>query len=551
MTSEQGEIPLTLDGDFSSRFDLPGPGAGGAVTSLESERLGLLAAPPKVLDKDRRMEDWIASNLDLDQRAPSAPRSAWIRLIDGLPGMKRVPQARRSQRGVETSMVGWSRFHVAYKRGVTVVRLCDKNLTRETHVRELACDLLDLIEAGNHRVVLSFQNVERLASWVIVAVEEARRLCESADGGALKICGLPQDLATVFPIAGVNVKSALHANEAEAIDSPWPEASHPRALPIEILSAIIRGGDIPPIRGGAPSEAAEPTRPVVVAPPKSAANSAGSNPLDGLWLLVQIGSSKGRSVAVSGSRFVIGRDRSCQLRLGSPIVSKFHSAIERREGGGIVLQDLGSTNGTMINGQLLRSKETPLNEGDRVQIGPIVLTVTVGAPRTETGKVDQMVAGWLNRDGSSGRPFSDDAPATESFLTNDGGAADPESRVRHEVIQDVLVVTPLLPELDDDEGIELLRSQLHALFNQPTPRHVVVNLECVRHISAQAIGVLLAHHLRLDRTGGALRICQAHARLMAVLHHVRLTILVECHPTMDEAVLAAWPRTIDHAKDYA
>jgi hypothetical protein len=52
--------------------------------------------------------------------------------------------------------------------------------------------------------------------------------------------------------------------------------------------------------------------------------------------------------------------------------------------------------------------------------------------------------------------------------------------------------------------------------------------------------VLLAHHLRLDRDGGALRICQAHARLMAVLHHVRLTILVECHPTLDEAVLAAW-----------
>ena len=96
-------------------------------------------------------------------------------------------------------------------------------------------------------------------------------------------------------------------------------------------------------------------------------------------------------------------------------------------------------------------------------------------------------------------------------------------------------------------AIELLREHLHALFDQPTPRHVVVNLECVRHLNAQAIGVLLAHHLRLDRAGGALRICQAHARLMAVLHHVRLTILVECHPTLDEAVLAAWPAAPDQA----
>jgi hypothetical protein len=44
-----------------------------------------------------------------------------------------------------------------------------------------------------------------------------------------------------------------------------------------------------------------------------------------------------------------------------------------------------------------------------------------------------------------------------------------------------------------------------------------------------------------------LRICQAHPRLMAILHHVRLTILVEFHPTLDEAVLAAWPSASDRS----
>ena len=75
------------------------------------------------------------------------------------------------------------------------------------------------------------------------------------------------------------------------------------------------------------------------------------------------------------------------------------------------------------------------------------------------------------------------------------------------------------------------------------PRQVVLNLEFVRHLNAQAIGVVLAHHFRLDRAGGALRLCQTPARVMAVLHQVRLTMLVECHPTLDEAVLAAWPGT--------
>jgi anti-anti-sigma factor len=548
MTNQQSEIPLAIGDELSRGLAVPLMDEGTASTaSLASERFGLLAAPGKPLDKDRRMEEWIASNLDLDD-APPVPRSPWTRLIAGLPDSKRAGTGKRRPNGVETSMLGWSRFHVAYKRGVTVVRLVDKNLVREAHVRELACDLLDLIEAGNHRVVLNFQVVERLASWVVVAVDEARRLCESPDGGALKICGLGRQLAAVFPIAGVAVGNALHADEAAAIDGPWPEASLPRALPIEILSAIIRGADIRPIRGGAPSEAAESTRTSSVGRPKSMVNCTASPGLDGLWLNVLIGSTKGRSVAVTGLRFLIGRDQSCQLRLGSPMVSKFHAAIERRDEGGIFLLDLGSTNGTLVNGRVLRSKDAQLNEGDRIQIGPVVATLTVGPPKTETGKVDEMVAGWLNRAGSAGRSYSDNSQPTQSFPTSDQDLSDPERRVKHDVIQDVLVITPVLTELDDDEAIEVLRGHLHALFEQPTPRNVVVNLECVRHLNAQAIGVLLAHHLRLDRAGGALRICQAHARLMAVLHHVRLTILVECHPTLDEAVLAAWPATADRSK---
>ena len=72
------------------------------------------------------------------------------------------------------------------------------------------------------------------------------------------------------------------------------------------------------------------------------------------------------------------------------------------------------------------------------------------------------------------------------------------------------------------------------------PRRVVVNLEFVNHLSRQAIALLLAHHFRLEWNGGALRICQAHARIIALLDQVRLTMLVDCYPTLDEAVLAAW-----------
>ena len=107
----------------------------------------------------------------------------------------------------------------------------------------------------------------------------------------------------------------------------------------------------------------------------------------------------------------------------------------------------------------------------------------------------------------------------------------------------MLVVTPQLQELDDEATLEALRSTLHSLQEQPLPRRVVVNLEFVNHLSRQAIALLLAHHVRLEWGGGALHICQAHARIIALLDQVRLTMLVDCYPTLDEAVLAAWTST--------
>jgi len=510
-------------------------------TSLETERIGLLAGGAVLVNPDRRMEEWIASNLDLDCQAPPVQRSAWNRLIDNLPGLKRAPKPRLPDHAVQRSYDSWARFHVAYKRGITVVRLVDKALVKESQMRELACDLLDLIAAGNHRIVVNFQLTERLASWVVIVIDEARRRCAAADGGALKICGLPRPLASIFPIAGVAVGIDLYHDETAAIDSPWPEPSGPRPLPVEILTALTRAADIPPIRGGSPYEAAGVSAPAapppIVEQPGTSPTATGGNEV---WLRVQVGGAKGRAVAVSGSRFVIGRHHDCQLRLGSAMVSKRHALIERRQSG-IFVRDLGSTNGTIVNGRSLGGDVVEVKDGDRIQIGPVVSTLMVGPSRTAGGKVDELVAGWLQGEGTVPRPYHGEAQPTVSYPTSDDPESEPEHRIQCEVIQDVLVVTPQVNKLDEDDVIELLRSHFHALYEQPTPRQVVVNFEYIGHISGHAIGVLLAHHLRLDRAGGALRICQAHARIMAILHHVQLTMLVECHPTLDEAVLGAWP----------
>ena len=223
--------------------------------------------------------------------------------------------------------------------------------------------------------MLNFQVVERLASWVVVAVEEARRRCEAADGGALKICGLPQQFAAIFPIAGVPLRLTVHADEARPIDSPWPEPSGPRPLPIEILTALTRAADLPPLAGERPPmPPRSPSRSVPAPTPSSPARRWSSDRAEaGVWLNIQVGSAKGRIVEVSGRKLVIGRDQACHLRLGSATVSKLHAAIERRDGR-VFVCDLGSTNGTIVNGRLVRNSEVEVRDGDRIQIGPIVIT---------------------------------------------------------------------------------------------------------------------------------------------------------------------------------
>lgn len=90
-------------------------------------------------------------------------------------------------------------------------------------------------------------------------------------------------------------------------------------------------------------------------------------------LLVLVGDEPGRAVAV-GDGVSIGRGGECDLVLAESSVSRRHARVLRR-GGGIWVEDLGSRNGTFVNGVAVKSHELAI--GDRVQLGPkVVLLLT-------------------------------------------------------------------------------------------------------------------------------------------------------------------------------
>jgi FHA domain len=68
-----------------------------------------------------------------------------------------------------------------------------------------------------------------------------------------------------------------------------------------------------------------------------------------------------------GDGAVMGRGEQAEIRLDDPFASSRHAQLTR-QGGTVVLEDLGSTNGTYLNEEILAGPQ-PLHAGDRVRIG--------------------------------------------------------------------------------------------------------------------------------------------------------------------------------------
>jgi pSer/pThr/pTyr-binding forkhead associated (FHA) protein len=82
-----------------------------------------------------------------------------------------------------------------------------------------------------------------------------------------------------------------------------------------------------------------------------------------------------RLVFPAGSRasFTIGRDPGCDLVIPDISVSRRHAGLDRVMRGWL-LTDLGSTNGTRLNGWRVR-EPVPVRAGDRVSFGAVTFVL--------------------------------------------------------------------------------------------------------------------------------------------------------------------------------
>jgi hypothetical protein len=98
-------------------------------------------------------------------------------------------------------------------------------------------------------------------------------------------------------------------------------------------------------------------------------------------LIAYEGDLEGERWTLDQDRTTIGRSSDCDVVLPKRQVSRYHARIERRDGR-YLLRDLGSKNGTFVNGERVGAEPYRLHDGDEIQIALYVKLGFVGADAT-------------------------------------------------------------------------------------------------------------------------------------------------------------------------
>jgi len=154
-------------------------------------------------------------------------------------------------------------------------------------------------------------------------------------------------------------------------------------------------------------------------------------------VLVMFKDDERREFPLVKERTILGRRQDCDLRIPTRDVSRRHCEIvpgEKRSE--VVVRDLGSSNGTYVNGK--RIAETKLKAGDRLTVGPVTFVVRING-KPETIRPEDATPD-LKEAGAAVTPVQTDAVDTDEIL--DLGEIDFELEAPTDAIEAIL---------DDDE----------------------------------------------------------------------------------------------------
>lgn len=435
----------------------------------------------------------------------------------------------RHRNNAKTVPVGKSkRVEIEDTEGVIHVNLLDRAIIHDLEIQQISSELENLISKGRRRILIDFGNVKHMSSQAVGVLIQAQRRLKS-NGGLLKVCNPNPEVAEVFKITNLTRAIEIHVDEQAALRAGWPDTASEGPTAQAVASAQAKlAADPRTIPGGGPR------------PEKATLR---------VQLVIDVGKSKGNTIPINRSRYLIGRDPGCQLRPASEAISREHTRIEVR-GGKVFVRDLGTTNGTLIGDRLLLGEEAEAHHGDRLQIGPLSFKFSierqsaVGSP-PDTGSEEDAAASWLLQ--SSEASIGDTAmiamPGAGAAAQARQRALDEIRRIKHRVVGETTVVTILATTLQDEEQISPVRHELLALMDQSVPKRVVIRMKKVHDLSSLGIAMLMGHFQRLDRLGGGMRLCELPETVAGPVEDALLTTPIRIYRSAEEAVRDPWPIT--------
>ena len=174
---------------------------------------------------------------------------------------------------------------------------------------------------------------------------------------------------------------------AELDDPAEPEPEPDAPAPVSSDDEVSEPFDVEAYDAGPVAATPRPLPPVVALPPPAVPLPGNVTPIRGLPSVTEvvpsplrIGQLANEEIALvqDGRRYpidqpvvVLGRAPGCDITLDDRNVSRRHAEVRRR-GPVVVLVDLESTNGTIVNGRRIR--EHPLADGDHITLGNSRLT---------------------------------------------------------------------------------------------------------------------------------------------------------------------------------
>lgn len=253
---------------------------------------------------------------------------------------------------------------------------------------------------------------------------------------------------------------------------------------------------------------------------------------------------------LDGSDFLIGRAANCQLQIDHSLVDLEHCRI-RLDGDTWALDDLGSTFGTSVNGK--RVTNHVLQDGDRVRIGPTTLVVSLSGLMPDA--IVRSAAEEAAKRPSRGRAPDEDTPAMESarqifdrithkHVEPEAASEEPEAaKTKLQLVneqQGVSIVNIVDRAIIHDSEIAQMGQELDDLLDQGR-RRIVLDFGNVKHLSSQAVGVLIQAQRRAKSGGGLLKLCNPNPAVAEVFKITNLPRAIEIHTDHANALRTAWP----------